>query len=242
METTQFTEDELLPLSGLQHLAFCERRWALIHLERQWEENVFTAEGELLHEKAHSVAIESRPGVLVRRTLPLHSYRLGLSGQADIVEFLPCEAGQPGITFPRRNGQWRPFPIEYKRSRDKAGSLAYRLQLCAQALCLEEMLSVDVPAGAVFDGKAKRRAEVVFDNELRRQVELLAARMHEIQRSRRTPRAVYAKKCESCSMKSVCLPQATESASAAAYLRRAAAANLHQTVAPSSDAAEDTIP
>lgn len=152
-----YTEDEFLPLSGLQHLTFCERRWALVHLERQWEENVFTAEGAVLHEKAHSATIESRPGVLIRRTLPLHCCRLGLSGQADIVEFLPCDAGQQGIVFPRRKGTWRPFPIEYKRSRDKAGSDAYRIQLCAQALCLEEMLNIEVRAGAVFDGKARRR-------------------------------------------------------------------------------------
>ncbi len=234
-----YTEDELLPLSGLQHLAFCERRWALVHLERQWEENVFTAEGALLHEKAHSAAVESRPGALIRRTLPLHSYRLGLSGQADIVEFFPCDGGERGIVFPRRKGRWRPFPIEYKRSRDKAGSEAYRIQLCAQGLCLEEMLSVEIPAGAVFDGKAKRRVEVVFDGSLRRQVERLAARMHEIERSRRTPAAVYAKKCEGCSMKPVCLPTATQSSGAAEYLRRAAAANLRQTAAPADPAAPE---
>jgi CRISPR-associated exonuclease Cas4 len=232
-----YSEDELLPLSGLQHLAFCERRWALVHLEQQWEENVFTAEGALLHEKAHSAAIESRPGVLIRRTLPLHCYRLGLSGQADIVEFLPCDTGQQGIQFPRRKGSWRPFPVEYKRNRDKAGSEAYRIQLCAQALCLEEMLAVEVPAGAVFDGKAKRRTDVAFDSELRRTVERLALRMHEIQRSRRTPAAVYAKKCDSCSMNPVCLPSATGSASAVEYLRRAAAANLRQTPL----AAEDPV-
>jgi CRISPR-associated exonuclease Cas4 len=238
MEKIHFAEDELLPLSGLQHLAFCERRWALVHLEQQWEENVFTAEGALLHEKAHSAAIESRPGVLIRRTLPLHCYRLGLSGQADIVEFLPCDAGQHGIAAPRRRGSWRPYPIEYKRSRDKAGSEAYRIQLCAQALCLEEMLAVEVPAGAVFDGKAKRRTEVLFDHELRGRVERLASRMHEIERSRRTPRAVYAKKCESCSMNPVCLPAATGSVSASEYLRRFAAANLRQTPL----AAEDPVP
>jgi CRISPR-associated exonuclease Cas4 len=233
-----YSEDALLPLSGLQHLAFCERRWALVHLEQQWEENIFTAEGALLHEKAHSATIESRPGVLIRRTLPLHCYRLGLSGQADVVEFLPCGAGERGIAFPRRRGSWRPFPVEYKRSRDKAGNEAYRIQLCAQAFCLEEMLAVNVPSGAVFDSKAKRRTEVVFDGELRGQVERLAARMHEIERSRRTPRAVYAKKCDSCSMKPVCLPAATESASAAEYLRRFASANLRQTPL----AAKDPVP
>lgn len=225
-----YTEEDLLPLSGLQHLAFCERRWALIHLEQQWEENLFTAEGKLLHEKAHSAEIESRPDVLVRRTLPLRSFRLGISGQADIVEFQPCDASEPGVPMPRRKGFWRPYPVEYKRTRDKHGSVAYRIQLCAQALCLEEMLSVPVPAGAVFDGKARRREEVVFDENLRQEVEQFAAHMHRILLSGETPRAVYKKKCEGCSMKEICLPKAAESKSASRYLKRAIDANLRQPV------------
>jgi len=233
-----YAEEDLLPLSGLQHLTFCERRWALIHLERQWEENLFTAEGELLHEKAHSADIESRPEVLVRRTLALHSFRLGLSGQADVVEFLPCAREQPGITMPRRNGLWRPYPIEYKRSRDRAGS-AYRIQLCAQALCLEEMLDAPVERGAVFNGRARRRVEVSFDAALRGQVEQLAARMHAIQQSGKTPPPVYEKKCEGCSMKPVCLPTVAGPASAARYLRRAVAANLRQGAADATDDAQE---
>jgi CRISPR-associated exonuclease Cas4 len=223
-----YTEEELLPISGLQHLAFCERRWALIHLERQWEENLFTAEGKLLHEKAHSSEIESRPDVLVRRTLPLRSFRLGISGQADIVEFLPCEATEPGVSMPHRKGLWKPYPVEYKRTRDKHGSVAYRIQLCAQALCLEEMLNVPIPAGAVLDSKAKRREVVIFDGPLRQEVEHFAARMHQILQSQKTPLAVYAKKCEGCSMKPVCLPSVVESASASRYLNRAIDANLRQ--------------
>ena len=223
-----YTEEELLPLSGLQHLAFCERRWALIHLEQQWEENLFTAEGKLLHEKAHSAEIESRPDVLIRRTLPLRSFRLGISGQADIVEFLPCEPAEPGVPMPRRKGLWKPYPVEYKRTRDKHGSMAYRIQLCAQAVCLEEMLQVPVPAGAVFDGKAKRRDVVNFDDPLRQEVEQLAARMHQILLSGKNPQAVYAKKCEGCSMKPVCLPSVVESANASRYLTRAVEANLKQ--------------
>jgi CRISPR-associated exonuclease Cas4 len=223
-----YLEEDLLSLSGLQHLAFCERRWALVHLEQQWEENLFTAEGKLLHEKAHSAEIESRSEVLVRRTLPLRSFRLGISGQADIVEFIPCEASEPGVPMTRRKGLWKPYPVEYKRSRDQHGSSAYRLQLCAQALCLEEMLHVPVPAGAVFDGKAKRRDVVNFDEPLREEVERLAARMHQIFQSGRTPPAVYAKKCEGCSMKPVCLPSAVESSSASRYLARSIDANLRQ--------------
>jgi CRISPR-associated exonuclease Cas4 len=234
-----YSEDDLLPLSGLQHLVFCERRWGLIHLEQQWEENLFTSEGKLLHEKAHSAELESRPEVLVRRTLPLRSFRLGLSGQADIVEFLPCNSGQQGIAMPRRKGFWRPYPVEYKRSRDQHGSMAYRVQLCAQALCLEEMLQVPIPAGAVFDGKAKRREEVVFDKELRKEIEDAAARIHQIQQSRKTPSAVYAKKCEGCSMKLICLPSVVESTSASRYMARVVDANLRQTCSGQTTEDED---
>lgn len=223
-----YTEDQLLPLSGLQHLAFCERRWALVQIEQQWEDNLFTVEGSLLHEKAHSATIESRPGALIRRTLPLHSLRLGLSGQADVVEFLPVDTAAQGIAVPHRKGFWRACPIEYKRSRDRNGSSAYRIQLCAQALCLEEMLGTPVLTGAVFDGKSKRRQEIQLDPALRSEVERLAARMHLLYAEGKTPAAVYARKCESCSMKPVCLPEAAERSSVRHYLSRAVSINLSQ--------------
>jgi CRISPR-associated exonuclease Cas4 len=233
-----YAEEDLLPLSGLQHLSFCERRWALIHLERQWEENLFTAEGKLLHEKAHSAMIESRPEVLVRRTLALCSFRLGLSGQSDVVEFLPCGPDEPGLELARRKGLWRPYPIEYKRSRDKHGGIAYQIQLCAQALCLEEMLETPVPCGAIFDGQTRRRVEFEFDIDLRQQVERLAARMHAIDESRRTPAAVYEKKCEACSMKPICLPSIAGADRGSQYLRRAVATNLRQSASEGSAPAE----
>jgi CRISPR-associated exonuclease Cas4 len=221
-----YSEDDLLPLSGLSQLSFCERRWALLNLERQWEENLNTAEGELLHEKAHSAQIDSRPGVLIRRTLPLRSLRLGLSGQADVVEFLPCAAGEPGVALPHRRGFWRVSPIEYKRSRDKHGEWAYRIQLCAQALCLEEMLGCTVAEGAVFDGKRKRRDPVLFDAELRQRVEVLAAHMHELLATGRTPPPVYGKKCEGCSMLTVCAPQSLDRDHVRQYLRQSVERNL----------------
>ncbi len=202
-----YSEDDLLPLSGLQHMAFCERRWALVQLEGTWADNRFTAEGKQLHEKAHSGEIESRPGALIRRTVPIHSFRLGLSGQADVVEFLPVRDGMGAIALAGRRGFWRPYPIEYKRSRDKAGSVAYRVQLCAQALCLEEMLGIAVPEGAVYDGSTRRRQAVIFDNELRRLVESLAERMHELFRKKLTPPPVLKKACRSCSLFEQCLPE-----------------------------------
>ena len=202
-----YNEDELLPLSGLQHMAFCERRWALVQIEDVWADNRFTAEGKALHEKAHSGEIESRPGALIRRTVPIHSFRLGLSGQADVVEFLPAHAGAGGIELAGRRGLWRPYPIEYKRSRDKAGSMAYRVQLCAQALCLEEMLGITVPEGAVYDGRTRRRQAVIFYNELRRLVESLAERMHGLFSQKLTPPAVLKRACRSCSLFEQCLPE-----------------------------------
>lgn len=223
-----YSEDELLPISGLAHMVFCERRWALIHLESIWAENRFTAEGKAQHERAHSGEVESRPGVLIRRTLRIHSFRLGLSGQTDIVEFQQVAEDMGGITLNDQNGFWRPYPIEYKRSRDKAGSMAYRIQLCAQAMCIEEMLKTEIPEGAVFDRSTRRRQVVVFDSTLRCQVEELAARMNNLYAARITPRAKYEKKCDSCSLYSVCLPKSTGTGSAQRYLKREVAAALSE--------------
>lgn len=215
-----YSESDLLPLSGLAHMAFCERRWALVHIEQQWQENRFTAEGNHLHEKAHSAEVESRPGILVRRTLPLHSLRLGITGQADIVEFLPCEE-HTGIVLAGRKGHWQPFPVEYKRSRDKAGSIAFRLQLCAQAMCLEEMLGATISAGAVFDASMKRRQAVEFSVPVRREVERLCARMHDLFRLRQTPPVRLTAACKKCSLTDRCLPEFLERPlSVSAYLTR----------------------
>lgn len=216
-----FSEDDFLPLSGLQHMAFCERRWALVQIEGIWEDNRFTAEGKALHERAHSGGIESRPGVLIRRTLPIHSFRLGLSGQADIVEFHPARHGKAGAALKGQEGLWRPFPIEYKRSRDKAGGSAYQIQLCAQALCLEEMLSVDVPEGVVYDGTARRRQPVQFTDALRSRVKSLATRMHELFDRRATPQAVLKSGCQNCSLNGRCFPEALSKQKPVAMYHRA---------------------
>jgi len=141
--------------------------------------------------------------------------------------------------MPRRKGLWRPYPVEYKRSRDKHGSSAYQIQLCAQALCLEEMLRTPVDCGALFDGQTRRRVEVTFGSALRGQVEQLAARMHAMYQSRGTPAAVYEKKSEGCSLKPVCLPSVARPATASQYLRRAVAGNLRQGTGNIADNAEE---
>ena len=185
-----------LPLSALQHLLFCERQCALIHVERLWEENRFTAEGRVLHEKVDEGRGESRPGVRITRSLQLRSEVLGLHGVADVVELhrLP-------------DGGWLPFPVEYKRGKPKAHD-ADLVQLCAQAMCLEEGFGTPVPQGAMFYGQTRRRLDVIFDEGLRELTRRTAARLHKLIESGVTPRAVREKKCEACSLLEVCLPEA----------------------------------
>jgi CRISPR-associated exonuclease Cas4 len=198
-----YDEDDLLSLSGLQHLVFCERQWGLIHIEQLWAENRLTAEGRVLHDRAHEAGSESRPGLRVARGLRLHSLRLGLSGEADVVEF---RAAKDGAALPGEDGFWQPFPVEYKRGRPKRDHCD-EVQLCAQALCLEEMFGSPVPAGALFYGTPRRRQDVDFSPALRTETETLAARMHELYRTRVTPRATYSPKCEECSLLGSCLPK-----------------------------------
>jgi len=198
-------EDDLLPLSRIADFVFCPRRAALHLVENIWEDNVFTAEGTVLHERTHESGAESRDGTITARSLRIHSFRLGLTGMADVVEFRPSASG---ASLPGREGLWQPYPVEYKRGilKDK---IEYRIQLCAQAMCLEEMLQTQVPRGALFYGKSKRRYEVEFDAALREQTEAAAADLHELFDSGKTPTAKYEKKCESCSLLERCLPQIT---------------------------------
>jgi len=205
-----FTEDDLLPLSGLQHLMFCERQWGLIHIEQEWAENRLTVEGRILHERVHDAGTEARVDVITARGLALRSFRLGVSGQADAVEFHRVEGGPPaGAGLPGREGWWRPYPVEYKRGRPK-GSACDEVQLCAQAICLEEMLGVAVQEGALFYGANRRRKEVELSAGLRAQTERLASRMHELYRAGVTPGPESGPKCERCSLSGVCLPGAVE--------------------------------
>lgn len=200
-----YAEDELLLISALQHLAFCERQWALIHLEQVWVENLLTAEGRSLHQRTHNAEVESRPGLQIARGLRIRSLRLGLVGQADVVEFHQAQAG---AVLPGAEGLWRPLPVEYKRGRSKIDDCD-RIQLCAQALCLEEMLATDVPQGAIFYGRPRRREQVQFHQILRQKTETLARRLHSLQKEGRTPKARYQKKCRSCSLFEQCRPKVT---------------------------------
>jgi CRISPR-associated exonuclease Cas4 len=202
-----FSEDDLLPLSGLQHMAFCERQWALIHIEQQWAENRLTAEGHIVHERAHEAGAETRKTLVIARGVAVHSFRLGISGQADVVEF---EADPGGVVLEGRTGRWLPSPVEYKRGRPKK-AICDRVQVCAQGLCLEEVFGIRIASGALYYDTPRRRQEVAFTGDLRTQTERLCARMQELYQRRETPPPVYTRGCESCSVKEICLPRALAS-------------------------------
>jgi CRISPR-associated exonuclease Cas4 len=192
----QAAEDALIPLSALQHHLFCPRQCALIHVEGLWAEDGATAEGRLLHERADSGRGEKRPGVRIARSLLLRSVTLGVVGKADVVEFTsPVVKGGPP----------QPFPVEYKRGKPKAHR-ADEVQLCAQAICLEEMFAVPVPEGALFYGETRRRLPVAFDAELRALTAEVAAATRATIASGRTPAPVHAPHCRRCSLEALCQP------------------------------------
>ncbi|MBF0522249.1 MAG: CRISPR-associated protein Cas4 [Candidatus Omnitrophica bacterium] len=204
-----YSDDDFIQLSALQHFIFCPRQCALSYIEQVWEENLFTAEGGIMHDRAHAEGFETRDGVRIERGMPLRSERLGLNGKADVVE------------FHKSGGTWQPFPVEYKHGKPKENNCD-KVQLCAQALCLEEMLKNKIENGAIFYGKTRHRLEVVFNDALRQETEDVAQRVHEFIRAGLTPKPVYSKKCESCSLVDACKPKALEqAASVMRYLKEA---------------------
>ncbi len=190
-----YTEDDLIQLSALQHFMFCERQCALIHIEQLWSENLFTAEGRIMHDKVDTANREVRGKVRIDYGVPMRSLRLGLIGKADVVEFHKID-----------DGEWLPFPVEYKRGKPKMDDCD-KVQLCAQAICLEEMLNVEISEGALFYGQTRRREDVGFDKALRMETEEAAKKVHELIDSGITPKSEYSKKCKSCSLLELCMPK-----------------------------------
>jgi CRISPR-associated exonuclease Cas4 len=204
---SEYTSDELLPLSGIQHFVFCRRQWALIHVERQWQENIFTVEGRILHKRTDDpYFIESRNGVITARAVPIASYKLGFSGICDVVEFAESTEG---VTLPGRKGVYQPAPVEYKRGHEKQ-TPCDEAQLCAQALCLEEMLSVSIPMGYLYYGETRHRVPVSLTSELRGLVQKMSQEMHSYYQRGYTPKVKPSKGCRSCSLADICLPQLQE--------------------------------
>lgn len=201
-----YTEEQLLPLSSVSEYVHCPRRCGLKILEQVWGNNVFTAEGDVLHEKAHSGTNESRGDLKILRSLRLRSLRLGVTGIADVVELYRRAPSEGGVRVPGIDGTWQPFPVEYKRGASK-DLRCYEVQLCAQALCLEEMLTVHIPEGALFLGEKQHRTPVAFDDALRAETESVCLAVQELFAAGVTPPADYNKRCSSCSLLEVCLPQ-----------------------------------
>lgn len=209
MTNKTYSEDNLLMISALQHYVFCERQCALIHIEQVWTESGLTAEGRIMHEHVHEEGNESRGDIRISRGVPLRSLRLGLIGKADVIEFHRID-----------RQTWQPFPVEYKRGKPKPDHCD-SVQLCAQAICLEEMLGLDVKKGALFYGKTRRRLDVIFDKALHKETEETADKTHRLIASGITPPPVYAKRCESCSLINECLPEKmAKHASVKRYLKR----------------------
>ena len=207
---------EPLQLSGLQHFAYCPRQWALIHLEQQWQENDRTADGRIFHTRAHDgPEHELRGDLLILRGLRVFSDNLGISGSCDVVEF---HRQDDGVSLPGYEGSWQPYPVEYKRGEPKAGN-ADRLQLCAQAMCLEEMLLCDIPEGSLYYGEIRRREVVQLDAALRAEVTASLEQMHRYDRAGHTPKAKPTKGCNACSLRDVCLPRLTRISSVASYIK-----------------------
>ena len=203
-----YNEDDWVMISALQHYLYCRRRCALVHIEQQWQENRLTAEGHIFHERVHTSGRESRRTLRVEYDVPIRSLHLGLVGRADIVEFHRQE-----------DGTWQPRPVEYKRGRPKRDD-SDRVQLCAQALCLEEMLACSIPEGALYYGEKRRRTSVVLTNELRELVRSTAADVHALLATGRTPPPRRGPHCAHCSCLPLCLPEVAARKKVGPYLRR----------------------
>ncbi len=237
-EGARFAEEELLPLSALQHLVFCERQCGLIFVDQLWSDNPLTLEGSFLHDRTHDSGPrrEVRGDLLICRGLPVRSLQLGVSGIADVVEFhrrsLPAGATREepslatAVPLPGLGGVWTPFPVEFKRGRPKPDH-SDEVQLCAQGICLEEMLSVAVPAGALFYGATHRRHEVALTKALREETIRASQRLRELVASGVVPRVARQPKCRGCSLRELCRPDATAPRKSA---RRYLAAALHAVV------------
>lgn len=209
---------DYLFLSGIQHFAFCPRQWALIHVEQQWEENILTFRGQEMHQKTNDpYVVEKRKDKIIARAVPIVSHTLALYGVADVVEF---DRSDRGISLDGRSGSWWPVPVEYKVGRPKPKD-SDTLQLCAQAICLEEMFGITLERGYIFCGKTRQRLDVLLDDKLRSKTKETAALMHKTFEAGITPPASYTKQCDRCSLVELCVPRLSKQKVVRDYLMKA---------------------
>ncbi len=203
-------------LSGIQHFVFCRRQWALIHIEQQWNENIFTVEGNILHERAHDgYSSEKRKDIIISRGMPIHSRRLGISGNCDIVEF---HKDSDGIFLPKRNDKYSLFPVEYKRGKPKITN-EDKMQLTAQTMCLEEMFVIEIPIAYLYYGEIRRREQVEITQEMKKECSAILQEMHDYFSRGYTPKVKKNKKCDACSLKELCLPSLESRQSVNQYIQ-----------------------
>lgn len=212
-----YAEEDYLQLAGIQHFEFCRRQWALIHIEQQWEENLRTVEGSIMHERAHNGPLsESRGTFFAIRGLRVASAELGISGICDVVEF---HLDKDGIPIHGRDGKYRVVPVEYKKGIDKESDCD-RLQLAAQIMCLEEMFACDITAGYLYYGVPHRRSKVEMNDELRIRVRDCCCEMHKLYDKKHTPKVKPSKACNACSLKEICIPKLCKDKSAKEYIEK----------------------
>ena len=214
-----YTEDDMLMLSGIQHFAFCPRQWALIDIDQQWDDNRLTIEGEILHKHVDDPFYRQKMGdVICLRTVSIASKELGLYGYSDIVELYPSDSSENAITHPNYPGYWLPYPVEYKHGKPKP-DYTEAVQLCAQAICLEEQYEIHIPEGAIYYGEIRQREVVTFDDDIRSNVHALAEKMHAMYDSQKVPYMPQRPCCRSCSIKDICMPEASAAQTVSNYLK-----------------------
>ena len=215
-----YAEDDMLMLSGIQHYAFCPRQWALIHIEQQWNDNLLTTEGHIMHRHVDDPFYRQKMGShICLRSVSLASRELGLYGISDIVELHPTDSEENCIVHPNYSGRWTPFPVEYKHGKPKHDDVDI-VQLVAQALCLEEVYGIRIQKGAIFYGVTRRRLDVEITDELRNKVRTYAKSMHELFFIGKIPSATKQPFCRNCSLKDICMPDRAFKESASEYLKR----------------------
>lgn len=202
--TETIDEDRFFALSAISHYSFCPRRCALVHSEQIWSENFFTASGRELHIAVDNGASESRNERRIARSIRLVSRVLGVSGISDVVEFLRDD--ECGVPVLRWQGKWVPYPVEYKRGSAKNDE-PYRMQLCAQAICLEEMFGLKIGEGALYLGTTRHRIVVSIDEPLRASTREICQKIHCLLHSEITPHAEFGPHCGKCSLIDECMPQ-----------------------------------
>lgn len=212
----EYKEDDYLMISGIQHFAFCRRQWALIHIEQQWAENYRTTAGALMHKRAHEDDLfELRGNILTAHNLRVSSRQLGVTGQCDIIEFHKVK---DGITLRNYEGKWNIVPVEYKHGEPKEGT-EDEMQLCLQAMCLEEQFLTEIQEGYLFYGEKRRRTKVKFTEQLRNDVKRALLEMHQLMEKGFTPKVKQSKKCKACSLRDLCLPKLSKNQNVSLYLK-----------------------